>query len=68
MSRVLSEKEKEIYIDNRGYLHEQLSELQADLEDMTDEELIECRSTMLERVNWCMRAILETGEDNEDYL
>ena len=64
MSRILNEKEKEIHVDNREELHEQLSELQADLEDMTDEELVECRSTLLERVNWCMRAILETDEDN----
>ena len=64
MARKLNDKEKEIYLDNRDFLHEQLSELQADLEDMTDEELIECRSIMLERVNWCMTAILETEEDN----
>lgn len=31
MSRILSEKEKEIYVDNREELHEQLSELQVDL-------------------------------------
>ena len=64
MARALSENEKEIYLNNRNYLHEQITELQADLEDMTDEELIGCRSTLLERVNWCMRAILETDEDN----
>lgn len=66
MCRVLTVEEMEIYIGNRDELHEQLSELQADLEDMTDEELIDCRSTMLERVNRCMRAILETDEDNID--
>ena len=64
MARKLNDKEKEIYLDNRDFLHEQLFELQADLEDMTDEELIECRSIMLERVNWCMTSILETEEDN----
>lgn len=64
MAKKLNNKEKEIYLDNRDFLHEQLFELQADLEDMTDEELIECRSIMLERVNWCMTAILETEEDN----
>lgn len=64
MSIVLNEKEKEIYIGNREELHEQLSELQADLEDMSDEELIDCRNALLERINWCMRAILETDEDN----
>lgn len=66
MSRVLSEAEKKEYIENRTELHEQLTELQADLEDMSDEELIECRSTLLERVNWCMKVILETDEDNTD--
>ena len=45
-------------------LHKQLTELQADLEDMTNEELIECRGTLLGRVNWCLRLILETDEDN----
>ena len=64
MSRILNEKEKEIYIGNREELHEQLSELQADLADMSDTELIECRETLLERINWCMIAILETDEDN----
>lgn len=66
MSRILSETEKVVYIENRDELHEQISELQADLEDMSDEELIECRSTLLERVNCCMKAILETDEDNLD--
>lgn len=64
MARLLNEKEKEIYIENRTELHEQLSELQANLEDMTNEELVECRATMLGRVNWCMRLIIETDEDN----
>lgn len=64
MARTLNQKEKEIFINNRDKIHEQLSELQADLEDMTNEELIDCRSIMLERVNCCMAAILETEEDN----
>lgn len=64
MSGILNEKEKEIYIENRNELHEQLTELQADLEDMTNEELIECRGALLGRVNWCLRLILETDEDN----
>ena len=65
MSRVLSEKEKALFVDNRPVLHEHLSELQADLEDMTDDQLIECRSTLLKRVNLCMEVILETDEDND---
>ncbi len=64
MSRLLNDKEKEIYIKNRENLHFHLTELQADFEDMSNEELIECRNTMLERINACMIAILETDEDN----
>ena len=64
MDRILTDAEKEIYIQNRNALHEQLSELQADLEDMTDDELIKCRSDMLTRDNRCLTAILETDEDN----
>lgn len=41
------------------FLREQLKELQADLLDMSDKELVECRSLLLERINWCMTAILE---------
>lgn len=64
MSRILNEKEKETFIKNRGTLHEHLSELQADLEDMSDEELVRYRSVLLERINWCLQAILEADEDN----
>lgn len=64
MARKLNNKEQIIYLENREFLHGQLCELQADLEDLTDEELIECRSVMLNRINSCMMAILETDEDN----
>ena len=64
MARELSEKEKEIYIGNRELLHAHLSELQADFEDFNDEDLIEYRECMLKRVNECLKAILETDEDN----
>lgn len=64
MARVLSEKEKEVYIENRALLHEHLSELQADLEDFNDEDLLEYRECMLKRVNECLKAILETDKDN----
>ena len=64
MKRALSKEEREQFIKNRTELHEQLTELQADLEDMADEEFIECRSCLRERVNCCMRLILETDEDN----
>lgn len=63
-SRVLSEEEQKAYLNNRAILHEQLSELQANFEDMYDDELIEHRSVMLNRINICLDAILETDEDN----
>lgn len=62
--RNLTVEEKEIIIGNREFLHEQLAELQVDLLDMTNEELVDCRDVLLERVNWCMQTILETDEDN----
>lgn len=64
MARRLSKEEKQTYINNRDYLHYQLSEVQADLEDMSDEELIINRDVILQRINCCMEAILETDEDN----
>lgn len=71
MSRALSEKEKETYLNNRDILHEHLAELQADFEDFNDEDLVEHREVMLKRVNLCLQAILERDEDNmelqEDY-
>ena len=56
-------KETEL-VANRTALHNQLTELQADLEDLNDFELTNCRDIMLERVNRCMELILETDEDN----
>ena len=64
MARLLNEKEKNIYIKNRDELYEQLSELQADLEDLSDNALVDCRLIMLKRINECMELILETDEDN----
>lgn len=60
MSRILNKSEQAVFIANRGILHEQLAALQADFEVLTDEELVECRATMLNRVNCCLTAILET--------
>ena len=45
---------------NNDFLREHLKELQADLLDMSDKELVEFRSLLLERINWCMTAILES--------
>lgn len=63
--RKLNKKEEKELIANRNELHEELRELQADLEDFSDEELAEYRYTMLNRINICMELILETDEDNE---
>lgn len=48
----------------RKYLLHNLQELQADYEDLSDEELIECKDCMLERINNCLKALGETDEDN----
>ena len=62
--RNLSKEEQDNLIYNRNELHKQLVELQADFEDFTDAELIENRQVMLDRVNECLKLILETDEDN----
>ena len=59
------EKYNKTYAENRTILHEQLSELQADFEDLSGDDLIDCRSTILKRINICLEAINETDEDNE---
>ncbi len=64
--RRLNESEKELYLSNRTELHRQLSELQADFEDLTNDQLIEFRGVMHGRVNDCLELILETDEDNEN--
>lgn len=64
MARILSDAEVTQYIANRQDLHNQLSELQADFKDLSDENLIDCREIMLNRINTCMELILETDEDN----
>lgn len=66
MARELTEIEKEMYIDNRGRLLDELRELQADFEDFSDYELVQNRETMRERINICLRAILENDTDNEE--
>lgn len=66
MARILKEEEIGSYINNRKDLHSQLSEIQADLEDFTNEELIFHRNDILERINTCMKLILESDEDNLD--
>ncbi|MBQ8998176.1 MAG: hypothetical protein IJ086_05735 [Clostridium sp.] len=49
---------------NRDYLLNQLQELQADFEDFDNDELIENRECMLERINECLKALFESDNDN----
>lgn len=64
MRRKLCETEKVVYIKNRDMLHSHLSELQADFEDFDDTQLLECRDVMKNRIDECLKLILETDEDN----
>lgn len=48
----------------KKYIIMQLQELQADFEDLSNKELIECRECMLERVNSSLIAIGGTDEYN----
>lgn len=64
MGRILTEQEKETFIANRDRLLDELNELQADFEDLSNEDLIELRDVMLDRINICLKAILE---DEKDY-
>lgn len=48
----------------RSDLLTHLQELQADFEDLSDEDLLECREVMLERVNECLEILEELDEDN----
>lgn len=49
---------------NREYLLSQLQEIQADFEDLSDEDLVNCRETILNRVNGCLVCLGECDEDN----
>lgn len=49
----------------RGNILQQLQELQSDLEDFSDVDLVECRDTMLHRVNECLEILEESDEDNQ---
>lgn len=49
---------------NREYLLRQFQELQADFEDLSDDDLLECRQSMLERVNDCLVELKECDADN----
>ena len=49
---------------NRETLLRQLQELQADFEDLSNEELVRCRECMHQRVNQCLTELGECDEDN----
>lgn len=49
---------------NRDFLLNHLQELQANFEDLSDNEIIENRDCMLNRINECLKAIFETDNDN----
>jgi hypothetical protein len=48
----------------REIILRQLQELQADFEDFTNEELLEHRKVMAERINICLSTLGECDEDN----
>ena len=54
-------------MENREFILRNLQELQANFEDLNDDELIEVREFMLHRINNCLIAIEESEEDNENY-
>ena len=54
-------------MENREFILRNLQELQANFEDLCDDELIEVREFMLRRINNCLIAIGESEEDNENY-
>lgn len=49
---------------DRELLLRELQELQANFEELTNGELVECREVILERINKCLIELGETDEDN----
>jgi hypothetical protein len=49
----------------RNELLSHLQELQANFQDLSDEELLECRQVMLNRINECLARLEESYEDNQ---
>lgn len=49
---------------NREFLLRQLQELQADFEDLSNEDLVNCRQCILERINSCLEELGECDADN----
>ena len=48
-------------MENTEYIIDQLTEILADLEDLSDEDLVLCRYTIQNRVKACLESI-DTGE------
>lgn len=48
-------------------LEDELDELQANFEDMNDQDLLECRKIMLSRINKCIDLLEELGGYGESY-
>ena len=51
-------------IQQREIILRQLQELQADFEDLSNQQLIKFRECILQRVNVCLLELSECDEDN----
>ena len=51
-------------VEERMEILRHLQELQADFQELTEQELEECRECMLKRVNVCLQLLKECDEDN----
>lgn len=58
------EKEMLEMTKTRAFLMRQLQELQANFEDLSDNDILDVRECMLERVNSCLEALNECDRDN----
>ena len=58
------QRERGINMYNRNLMLRELQELQADFEDFSDEELLDNREIMLDRINKCLIELGECDEDN----
>lgn len=49
---------------NREELLREIQEIQADFQELSDEEIIDCREVILERTNKCLLLLNESDKDN----
>lgn len=61
----LSEFAERLIVLRTGMMRE-LQELQADYEELTQQDLLDCREAMHKRVNRCLEGLEESDEDNAD--